>query len=94
MFQVLSLMATHSEVGTGAQRLVQVMETQSEDRSQYSRTRKRYTQVYQRESAYTRRFASVKARICGKLIFGPWRLFLGSWSYGFGPWRLDERVDP
>src|ERR1700728_3313933 len=25
MFQVLSLMATHSEVGTGAQRLVQVM---------------------------------------------------------------------
>ena len=27
MFQVLSLMATHSEVGTGAQRLVQVMAT-------------------------------------------------------------------
>ena len=27
MIQVLSLMATHSEVGTGAQRLVQVMAT-------------------------------------------------------------------
>ena len=27
MIQVLSLMATHSEVGTGAQRLVQVMVT-------------------------------------------------------------------
>ena len=53
-----------------------------------------YTQVHQAQVACTRRLASVKARVCGKLIFGPWRLFLGSCAYGFGPWCLDECVDP
>ena len=91
MIQVLSLMATHSEVGTGAQRLVQVIRGQILVQHAKKVHIRRFS-IYQ--VACTRCLASVKARVCGKLIFGPWRLFLGSCACGFGPWCLDGCVDP
>jgi len=30
----------------------------------------------------------------GRLIFGPWYLVLGIWTYGFGPWYLVRSVEP
>ena len=61
----------------------------------------RYTQVPLNQVTYTCRIADQKARIrmhalsckekhvhVGKLIFGPWYLVLGIWTYGFGPWYL------
>jgi len=66
-----------------------------------------YTQVHLDEAAYTRRLDVWKMRMCihalsckekhvhvGELIFGPWYLVFGIWTYGFGPWYLVGCVDP
>ena len=64
-------------------------------------------QVPLNQAAYTRGFDDKKACICmnalsctekrvhvGKLIFSPWYLVLGIWTYGFGPWYLVRSVEP
>ena len=93
MTQVLSLMATHSD-----------------DRSQFRLSKwrkKRYTQVPLNQVTYTCKITDQKACIrmhtlsckekrvhVGKIIFGPWYLVLGIWTYGFGPWYLIRSVEP
>jgi len=70
--------------GNSLRGMLQVMVTQSEDRSQYSRSRERYTQVHRNKATYTRRLDIPKSRMCihalshkekrvhvGKLNFGP-----------------------
>ena len=64
-------------------------------------------QVPLNQGVYTRMLNDQKAHIhlhalsckekhvrVGKLIFGPWYLVLGIWTYGFGPWYLVKSVDP
>ena len=103
------MLALWHRFGTMVQ-VLSLMETHSDGRSQFRLSewkKKRYTQLRLNQVMYTCGFDDKKARIrihelsckekhvhVGKLIFGPWYLVLGIWTYGFGPWYLVRSVEP
>jgi len=93
MTQVLSLMATHSDCRSQ----FRLLEWKKNSYKQFPLNQATYTHgiIDQKVHMHIHTLSCTKKCVhVGKLIFSPWYLVLGIWTYGFGPWYLVWSVEP